>query len=187
MKLYALCDQDMLDSRGISLHQYILIARKYNATILQYRNKNGMLSFIKEQLLEIKRLFPEVQLIVNDYYKLAEYCDGVHLGQEDLSCIKSTPQDSISYIRDFFVKDKLLGLSTHNIQEIEIANKLDLDYIGLGAYRATTTKQDIQNILGEKLDLLAKKSKHKVAAIGGVRMDDIFYNVEYHVIGSGLL
>ena len=83
-------------------------------------------------------------------------------------------------------KDKLLGISTHNEDEVLEANNLDLNYIGLGAYKNTTTK-DVPNILGNSLDAIAGKSKHFVGAIGGVGLDDKFQNVTYHVIGSGLL
>ncbi len=83
------------------------------------------------------------------------------------------------------IGDKILGLSTHNKKEILEANELDLDYIGLGAYRKTSTK-DTENILGEKLSLLASFSKHPVAAIGGVRIKDKIKNVTYLVVGSNL-
>ena len=66
-----------------------------------------------------------------------------------------------------------------------MANLLDLDYIGLGAYRATNTKEDAAP-LQEQLDDLAALSKHPVAAIGGVRFDDMFENVSYRVISSAL-
>ena len=62
---------------------------------------------------------------------------------------------------------------------------MDLNYIGLGAFKQTSTK-NVTNILGENLDKLASFSRHKVAAIGGVKLEDIFENVTYHVIGSGL-
>ena len=42
-------------------------------------------------------------------------------------------------------------------------------------------------MLGSSLDDIASKSKHFVAAIGGVKMDDVFKNITYHVIGSGLV
>jgi len=64
---------------------------------------------------------------------------------------------------------------------------MDLNYIGLGAFRGTTTKKDISVVLGDSLDDIASESKHYVAAIGGVRKDDTFKNVVYHVIGSGLV
>ncbi len=84
---------------------------------------------------------------------------------------------------------KIIGLSTHNIKEIKKANPLDIDYIGLGAYRNTNTKESV-TVSGEKLLKIAKKSKHPVAIIGGVKLEDNFKNspqIEYKVIGSNLM
>ncbi len=47
--------------------------------------------------------------------------------------------------------------------------------------------KDIVGVLGDSLDEIASKSRHFVAAIGGVKMDDKFKNITYHVIGSGLV
>jgi len=186
MRLYALCDQDMLDANNISLVSFIEIAKKNSAEIIQYRNKNGSLELIKEKLLSIKKL-SNALLIVNDKYELVQYCDGVHMGQEDLRAVDSDIFEASKRIREYIGKDKYFGISTHNKEEILEANGMDLDYIGLGAYRDTSTKKDIATLLGDKLDSIASYSKHKVAVIGGVKMDDSFENITYHVIGSGLL
>lgn len=90
-------------------------------------------------------------------------------------------------LRSVIKSDKILGISTHNEKEILEANEMDLNYIGLGAFRDTSTKKDITLVLGDSLDKLALKSKHPVGAIGAVKMDDKFDNVTYHVIGSGLV
>jgi thiamine-phosphate pyrophosphorylase len=186
MKLYALCDQDMLDSKGVSLDEYIHLAKQHNAEIIQYRNKNADISFIKQQLIHIRKNYDGF-LIVNDAYELVEFCDGVHLGQEDLKAIDEDINKAIKILRSIVTSDKILGISTHNEEEILQANELDLNYIGLGAYRDTTTKKDICEVLGDSLDTLASSSKHLVAAIGGVKLDDKFEHVTYHVIGSGLI
>lgn len=186
MRLYALCDQEMLDSRAISLEEFITIANSHNAEVLQYRNKTADISIIKQQLIAIRKIY-EGFLIVNDAYELVEFCDGVHVGQEDLSLIDADKTKAVKILRNVIGRDKLLGISTHNEQEVLEANGMDLNYIGLGAYRNTTTKKDISGVLGEKLDTIAKVSQHPVAAIGGVKLDDRFENVTYHVIGSGLL
>jgi len=186
MRLYALCDQDMLDSKGVSLDEYIELAKKYNAEIIQYRNKNADIAFIKKQLIYIRKSYDGF-LIVNDTYELVEFCDGVHLGQEDLKAIDEDIQKAVKILRSVVTSDKILGISTHNEEEILQANELDLNYIGLGAYRDTNTKKDICTTLGDKLDTLALLSKHLVAAIGGVKLDDKFENVAYSVIGSGLI
>lgn len=186
MRLYALCDQDLLDKRGLSLENFISIAKEKNAEIIQYRNKNADITFIKQQLIKIRKMYDGF-LIVNDAYELIEFCDGVHVGQEDLRAIDEDIFVAVKIIREVIKKDKILGISTHNEKEILEANKMDLNYIGLGAYRNTDTKSDVATVLGEKLDSLASQSKHYVAAIGGVRESDKFVHVTYHVIGSGLL
>jgi len=185
MSLYALCDQDLLDSRDVSLEKFIEIAKDNNAEIIQYRNKNADAAFIKIQLIKIRKLFDGF-LIVNDTYELIELCDGVHLGQEDLKNIDADIFTAVKIIRKVISDDKILGISTHNEKEVLEANEMDLNYIGLGAYKNTKTKS-VPNILGDSLDMIAVKSKHFVGAIGGVKLSDKFQNVRYHVIGSGLL
>ena len=183
--LYALCDQDSLDKKGVSLEQFVLTCKKHNAEIIQYRYKSGSVATIKANLIQLRKLWDRF-LIINDKYELASFCDGVHLGQEDLDRIDTNPSTAIKLLKEVIGSDKLIGLSTHNEEEILEANTLDLNYIGLGAYRATQTK-DVDNILGEKLDALSKLSKHPVAAIGGVKFDDKFEHVRYKVMGSALL
>ncbi len=185
MRLYALCDQELLDSRGISLEEFISIAKEKNAEIIQYRNKTADIHFIKTQLIKIRKQFDGF-LIVNDRYELVELCDGVHMGQEDLKSIDKDIFKAVQILRTVVGSDKIIGISTHNEKEILEANEMDLNYIGLGAYRNTSTK-DVPNILGNKLDEIASKSKHFVGAIGGVKLDDKFQHITYHVICSGLL
>ena len=186
MRLYALCDQELLDSSGISLEEFIEIAKNNLAEIIQYRNKTADTLFIKNQLIKIRKIYDGF-LVVNDSYELIEFCDGVHVGQEDLVKIDSDIFTAVKIIRQVIGKDKILGISTHNEEEILQANEMDLNYIGLGAYRNTTTKKDIIGVLGSDLDAIASKSKHLVAAIGGVMLDDEFSNVTYIVVGSGLI
>ena len=185
MQLYALCDRDALRSRKVSLDDFIQKAKKYDPKILQYRNKNDDISTIKKDLILLRQLYDGF-LIINDYYELIAFCDGVHIGQEDLASIDPDVKRAISILKSTIGMDKIIGLSTHNKTEIEIANTLDINYIGLGAYRSTQTKSDAK-VLGESLDTLAALSKHPVGAIGGVKISDTFKHVTYHVIGSGLL
>jgi thiamine-phosphate pyrophosphorylase len=184
MRLYALCDHDTLCERKLSLEDFTRLAKKHQAEIIQYRNKNGSLEEIKKNLIKLRSLWDGF-LIVNDKYELIPFCDGVHMGQEDLLQIDNDSVKATKIIRKVIGSDKLLGISTHNQEEIELANTMDLNYIGLGAYKQTSTK-DVTNILGGQLDSLAALSKHKVAAIGGVKLSDSFDNVAYLVIGSGL-
>jgi len=185
MRLYALCDQELLDSNGINIEEYIKIAVENSAEIVQYRNKSGNIDFIKSQLIKIRKIFSGF-LIVNDKYELVSFCDGVHLGQDDLRKIDEDIFKAVKILRGVVGSDKIIGISTHNEKEILEANKMDLNYIGLGAYRSTSTK-NVDVVLGDKVDIIASKSIHPVGVIGGVRKNDKFLNITYHVIGSGLI
>ncbi len=185
MQLYALCDIDTLHKEGITILSFAQRAKKLGAKVLQYRNKHADIATIKTDLIALRKIWDGF-LIINDHYELAQFCDGVHIGQEDLYAIDPNVSRAVKILKMAIGEDKIIGLSTHNIDEIEIANSLDINYIGLGAYRSTSTKSEAK-VLGERLDAIAAHSKHPVAAIGGVKLDDTFNHVSYHVIGSGLL
>ena len=188
--IYALCDIELLNKFNFTLSQYIQHISKFNIVYIQYRDKINSIEVQKENVLLLKSL-TNIPIIINDKLELLEVADGLHLGQEDLQRVK-TQELKISNEELLFkllrkkYPNKIFGLSTHNEREILRANRLDLDYIGLGAYRATNTK-DVSNIVGENISYLAKISKHPVGAIGGVKIDDKILNVTYNVIGSGLL
>jgi len=182
--IYALVDKETLEKKSVSLVDLLKNINNIKAPILQYRNKTGLLADIRADLLCIRSHY-QGKIIINDHIELIEYVDGLHVGQEDLYAFSDNPQIGIKEIRNQIGR-KLLGLSTHNIDEILAANELDVDYIGLGAYRTTGTKVDAQ-VYGDKLLDIAKHSKHPVALIGGVRIDDIFDEpITYKVVGSGL-
>lgn len=185
MRLYALCDADALSQKGVDFASFIEKAKSHSGEILQYRNKFGDIAQIKNDLITLRHLWDGF-LIINDHYELAPFCDGIHVGQEDLAKIDPDPVRAVTILKLAIGEDKIIGLSTHNRKEVMIANTLDLNYIGLGAYRATQTKSDAK-VLGLELDEIAKDSLHPVAAIGGVKLEDQFNHVTYHVIGSGLL
>ncbi len=146
-------------------------------------------SIQKENILKLKQL-TQIPIIINDTIKLLDYCDGLHLGQEDLDSLlhefKLKDKELLIKLLKKKYPNKIFGLSTHNEIEILEANKFQLDYIGLGAYKSTSTK-DVSHILGDSISYLAKISKHPVGAIGGVSITDKIKNITYNVIGSGLL
>ncbi|MFH1363074.1 MAG: thiamine phosphate synthase [Candidatus Omnitrophota bacterium] len=91
--------------------------------------------------------------------------DGVHFGQED---IKKYP---IEKARALLGKDKLIGLSTHSLKEVEEANSLDINYIAFGPLFETKTKN---YFLGTKdLNQALARSKFPVICIGGINLENI--------------
>ena len=188
-QIYALCDFATLQKKQISLENYIDICKDFNIVYIQYRDKLSTLETQKQNLLKLKSL-TNTPIIINDKLELLDYADGLHFGQEDLEELSKQLKikDYIVLIKFLRKKypNKIFGLSTHNEKEILEANNLELDYIGLGAYRTTNTK-DVSSIVGDKISYLAKISKHPVGAIGGVKIDDDIENIRYNVIGSDLL
>lgn len=187
--IYALCDRDLLRRFDVTLEDFVDIAKLYDCDIMQYRDKSSSLDEKKENLKKLRRLWDGI-LIVNDEIALARLCDGVHVGQEDLANLidifgAKSLEEAIAIIRKLGGA-KIIGISTHNEAEIKEANRLDIDYIGLGAYRASNTK-DVSNILGERLPSLAKNSSHKVVAIGGVRVFDWIDHIWKKAIGTDLI
>ena len=180
--LYVLCDYETLLKKNITLEKFVDLCKKNDVKLVQYRDKISSLGEQKNNLLYLKSQL-NIPIIINDKIELIEFADGLHLGQEDFSKIHNDKKIAIKLIKAK-IKDKLLGLSTHNEIEILEANELPLDMIGLGAYRNTNTK-DVSSIIGSKISYLAKISKHPVCAIGGVKMNDIIENVRFNVIGSG--
>lgn len=180
--LYVLCDYETLLKKNISLEQFILLCKKKDVKIVQYRDKISSNEIQIKNLLYLKANL-EIPIIVNDKIDLIEYADGLHVGQEDLEKVHKDKALAVKLIR-LKIKDKLLGLSTHNEKEILEANTFSLDMIGLGAYKNTSTK-DVSTILGDKISYLAKISRHPVCAIGGVQIDDVIDNIKFNVVGSG--
>lgn len=183
--IYGLCDRALLSQFGLSLDDYVRRCRCHGVGLIQYRDKNMDEDAVAQQLKELRRIWDGI-LIVNDRWKLAPLCDGVHLGQEDLFAVHPDPAVAVAMLRERMPKTGLLGLSTHNAAEIEAANRLPIDYIGLGAYRATGTKEGAR-VLGPALDALAADSLHPVAAIGGIGFDDFFEHAAFRVMGRALM
>jgi len=183
-QIYALCDYQTLQKFDISLNKFLEICSTHDTVYIQYRDKINSLEIQKQNILYLKQN-TNIPIIINDKVELLDFADGIHLGQEDIeSFMGNSKITSLKIIRTKY-PNKIIGLSTHNEFEILEANNLDLDYIGLGAYRATNTK-DVPNVLGGNISYLAQISTHPVGAIGGVKIDDEIEHVSYNVIASGL-
>ena len=202
--IYALLDYDTLKKYNISIKDFCKSAKGLKAKFLQYRDKNSTLEEKLNRIIEIRKYWKKA-LIINDTIELLPFADGLHIGQEDLENLckrfNLSPFELINTLKNgqwkmengkFFIFNSqssilnsqfIIGLSTHNKEEILKANKLPLSYIGLGAYRPTLTK-NTSNILGKKIIELIKYSLHPVAVIGGVKIYDKIPAIK--VIGSDI-
>ena len=132
-------------------------------TLLQYRNKDGNTCQMLSHAREIRRVLGrDVTLIMNDRADLclaADY-DGVHVGQDDLS-----PEGA----RVVIGGERILGVSTHNLQQLQEADAGPADYIAFGPIFATSTKRDPDPVVGlERLRAARAATKKPLVAIGGI-------------------
>lgn len=105
--------------------------------------------------------------IVNDRPDIAliSQADGVHLGQDDLPAAE---------VRQLIGPIMLLGLSTHNLEQVAAANAAPLDYIGFGPLFATNSKKQPDPVTGpDALKAVLDVSCHPVIAIGGLNLERI--------------
>ena len=179
--LYVLCDWETLIKKNYTLDKFIENCKNKDVKLVQYRDKISSLETQRENILYLKSKL-NIPIMINDKIELIDISDGLHLGQEDFLKIHKEKEIAIKLIRAK-IKDKLLGLSTHNEMEILEANNLNLDMIGLGAYK---NRRVIITAFARHpiLSYLAKISKHPVCAIGGVKCDDKIDNIKFNVVGS---
>lgn len=104
-------------------------------------------------------------LVINDRpdIAVAARAEGVHGGQEDFSAAD---------MRRIVGDDAVVGVSTHNGNEVDEACRSGADYIGFGPVFATNTKQRAP-VLPGSLDNAIKRSSVPVYAIGGIGPDNI--------------
>ena len=135
--------------------------------IIQYREKNKSTQKMIYEASEIKRICRNnAKFLVNDRIDiaLAVDADGVHLGQNDMP---------IEIARKLLGKDKIIGLTVHNVDEAIEAENKGADYVGLGPIFDTVTKKDAGEGIGpDKIRGIKKSIKIPVVAIGGINMDN---------------
>lgn len=139
------------------------------AGILQLRGKGLTSRELLEQAREIRELTRKAgaTFIVNDRADIAmlSEADGVHLGQDDLP---------ISEARKILGRGKLIGISTHNMEQALKAEQEGADYIGFGPVFETKTKADAEEAKGlQALREVKGNVKVPVVAIGGVKLESL--------------
>jgi len=102
-------------------------------------------------------------LVVNDRIDLAlaAGADGVHLGQTDLP---------IAAARAIAGDQLAIGVSTHDVAQVERAVAAGADYLGFGPLFATTTKANpdpVQGLAGLRAAVAAARGV-PIVAIGGI-------------------
>jgi len=161
-RLYPIIDASCFpDTRALTRFAEELIAA--GVTLLQYRNKTDNARRIFEQATELKRsVGNRARLIMNDRADLclATGFDGVHVGQEDLS-----PEA----VRSIIGPNLWLGVSTHNPEQLAIADATSANYLAIGPVFQTGSKHNPDPIVGLQGIRRARQLTRKpLVAIGGI-------------------
>lgn len=132
--------------------------------LVQYRNKGGALREAYAQAMKLRDMAGNngMTFIVNDRcdLALAVEADGVHLGQLDLP---------LEMARHLMGDDRVIGVSTHRIEEVKAATRGGADYLGFGPIYATSTKTDHEPIVGlDGLRRVRELTELPIFAIGGI-------------------
>ena len=111
-------------------------------------------------------------LIINDNPELAAKVGayGVHLGKSDMSPVQA---------REIVGDKMIIGGTANSFEDIEDLVRANVDYVGLGPYRFTPTKEKLRPILGMEgyakiISRCQLADIHvPIIAIGGVRLEDV--------------
>lgn len=173
--LYLLTPAEIIDPSV--LIPMVIQAVRAGADIIQFRNKSAT----TRELIEVgTRLCNAVHaegslFLVNDRVDvaIATGADGVHLGQEDLPP---------AWARRILSRKKrrIVGISTHSIEQALQAESEGVDYIGFGPIYSTSAKSGWPAIGTESFAILNKKLRIPYFVIGGI---DLFNIVQ--VVNAG--
>ena len=112
------------------------------------------------------------RLIINDNVTLAGEigADGVHVGLTDMS---------VADARRLLGASMIVGGTANTLDDIRLHHEAGADYVGLGPYRFTTTKEKLSPVLGlVGYDRILTACRHEdialpIIAIGGLDVVDV--------------
>ncbi|GBR77638.1 thiamine-phosphate pyrophosphorylase [Candidatus Termititenax dinenymphae] len=150
----------------------LITAVQNGARVVQLRDKVSDAETIYQKLLQVKQLQEKYDfvLIVNDYPELVLRADvdGVHVGQD------TDP----AALRKIIGTDKILGWTTHKLEQAQKAVELGVNYISAGPIWATPTKPGRQPVGLEYVREVAAQIDLPFVAIGGINLTNVQSVVE---------
>jgi len=186
-RLQYISQGNTVEEQLYNIHQ----ALDHDCDWIQMRFKNATSEDIFTLAEAVKVLCQEylATFIINDNVALAKEidADGVHLGLSDMG---------ISKAREILGNTKIIGGTANTFEHIQNHVQNGCDYIGLGPFRFTKTKEKLSPILGLEgyQNILAQikeqQIKTPIYAIGGILTDDVELIIKTGIHGiavSGLI
>lgn len=154
---------------------------------IQLRMKGAAIPEVEETAVQVQELCRrfDARFIINDHPAVALKvgADGVHLGKHDLSV-----PDARRLLGEKFI----IGGTANTFEDIRRLASEGVNYIGLGPFRYTTTKQNLSPLLGQEgYTRIMQQCRDEgirvpVVAIGGITITDIPSILETGVAGIAL-
>jgi thiamine-phosphate pyrophosphorylase len=142
--------------------------------LVQLRVKNDPETVVLEQAKKAKALCDRynAKLVINDYPHVAKAVGawGIHVGLQDMSP---------GAVRAIVGREMIVGGTANTFEHIQQRVQEGADYIGLGPFRFTSTKEKLSPVLGLEgyqriMDQVrAADIKVPIVAIGGIVSDDV--------------
>lgn len=156
---------------------------------LRFKNANEEELFSVAEKVKVLCQTHKATFIINDNIELTKRinADGVHLGLTDESPIIA---------RNILGTGKIIGGSANTIQDVLKRVEEKCDYVGIGPFRFTTTKEKLSPVLGIEgfqktmVELKNKNIHIPVYAIGGIILEDIDQLMQAGIYGiavSGII
>lgn len=159
---------------GMSLCEQVEAVCRGGMRWVQLRMKGASI----EEFLQTGKIVKEIchkynaLFIINDNVEVARQldADGIHLGKKDMNPLQA---------RVILGENKIVGATCNTWEDILLRQEQRVDYIGLGPYTFTTTKEHLSPVLGlEGYQRLVKQMQENdidipVFAIGGITERDI--------------
>jgi thiamine-phosphate pyrophosphorylase len=168
MYLGGLC---FITDRKVSGLSYVDMTRKVlrnGVQWVQFRDKETSRREIYQNSIRLRRLTKDYDsiFIIDDFPDIAMCtgADGVHLGQDDLP---------LKEARKIMGRGKIIGISTHSLEQASEAERDGADYIGFGPVFATLTKDAGRPKGIAMLRKIRKRVNIPVVAIGGISLENI--------------
>jgi thiamine-phosphate pyrophosphorylase len=161
----------ILDAASVAPGRLMDIAQEIleaGARPVQYRDKTAS----SRELLERGRELVEraraagAAMIINDRADIAMMCGaaGVHVGQDDIG---------VEAARTVCGAGRMVGVSTHSLEQVRAADRTSADYIAIGPIFQTTTKANPDPVVGlDTISQARKLTSKPLVAIGGITLDN---------------
>lgn len=166
-RVYPILDTETLARRGVELAVAAGAFLEGGAAFLQIRHKGHWSRELFETSREVARLCSEAgaTLVIDDRADFAMLLDaGLHVGQDDLA-----PRDA----RRLIGSERLLGFSSHNVQQLCAAGGEPVDYVALGPVFATASKRNPDPVVGvEEMRRCRALIEKPLVAIGGITREN---------------